>query len=60
MALPRTPLEDAPDIGQESHVEHPVGFVQDEILHLVEPGRALTEMVEQSAGRGDNDIDAGF
>ena len=30
----RQQVDDAPDVGQEAHVEHPVGLVEDEDLDL--------------------------
>ena len=50
--------EDAADVVDEAHVEHPVGLVEDEDLDLAEVERAAAGMVEQSAGRRDDDLDA--
>ena len=45
---------------QKAHVEHAVGLVEDEHLHVAEvDGLALHE-VNQAAGRGDEHVDAGF
>ena len=52
-------VEDPADVGHEAHVEHPVGLVEDEDLDLAEVGGALADEVEQAAGRGDEDLDAG-
>ena len=54
----RTFLDDPPHVGQETHVEHPVRLVEHEELDLIEFGVALPQMIEQSAGRGHDDIDA--
>ncbi len=52
-------VEDPADVGHEAHVEHPVRLVEDEDLDLAEVGRALADEVEEAAGRGDEDLDAG-
>lgn len=59
VALARTTFNDLADVGQKAHVQHPVGLVQDEKLHLVQAQGALLEMVQQAAGGGDDDIGAG-
>ena len=51
-------FDDAAHVGQKAHVEHPVGLVEHEELHLVEPHRALFEMIQQTSGRGDDDVRA--
>ncbi len=51
-------LDDPLDVGQEAHVEHPVGLVEDEDLDLAEVGDLLADEVEQAARRGDEDLDA--
>ncbi len=50
--------DDLLDVVDEAHVEHAVGFVQDEGLDLVELDVALVHEVEQAAGAGDKDIHA--
>ncbi len=50
--------EDPLDIGDEAHVEHPVGLVDDHDLHAGEQKLAALEMVEQAARRGDQHVDA--
>ena len=47
-----------PDVADEAHVEHAVGLVEDEDLDRREVDGALAEVVEQAAGRGDDDVDA--
>ncbi|MMZ68031.1 hypothetical protein D1872_306780 [compost metagenome] len=44
----------------KAHVEHSVRFVEHEILHAGEVDLTLPREVEQSAGCGDDDIDAFF
>jgi len=48
--------EDPANSGQEAHIEHPVGFIQDEDLHSVEPDRSLLKVVDQAAGGGDDHL----
>ena len=50
--------DDALHVGDEPHVEHPVGLVEDEDLDLAQVDRALLHVVEQPAGRRDQDLDA--
>jgi len=54
----RQAAEDEPEVGDEAHVEHPVGLVDDEDLDA--PGRpdALLEVVDETAGRADQKIAA--
>ena len=54
----RDHLADALDVGDEAHVEHAVGFVDDEDLDAVEQQLAALAMVEQAAGRGDQHVGA--
>ena len=49
---------DTTDRIDEAHVEHLVGFVEDEDLGLREIGITLAEVVEQAARGGDDDVDA--
>ena len=50
--------DDPVDGRAEAHVEHPVGLVEHERLHLVELEGAALEEVLQAAGRGDEDVRA--
>ena len=50
--------DDLADGGQEAHVEHAIGLVEDEDLDLVEHAGALVDEVDQAAGRGDQDVAA--
>ena len=55
----RKQLDDPLDVGHETHVEHPVGFVENEHLHLPEVRDALADEVEEAAGRRGQDLDPG-
>ena len=57
LALGRQQGEDLLDVGQEAHVEHPVGLVEDEDLDLAEVRDPLADEVEQAARRRDEDLD---
>ena len=48
--------EDLPDLGEKAHVEHPVRLVQHQNLEPGQPGIGLGEVVQQPAGRGDDDV----
>ena len=50
--------DDLPHVADEAHVEHAVGLVEDEDRDLVEAHMALGEEVEETSGRGDQDVDA--
>src|SRR5450759_867865 len=50
--------EDAADIGQEAHVQHPVRLVEDEDLDARELRVAEAEVVEKAARRRDDHVDA--
>ena len=58
LATRREVPEDAADVRQEPHVEHAVRFVEDEILQPLQLAVGRLEMVEQTARRGDDDVDA--
>ena len=51
-------LADAFDVGNEAHVEHAVGFVDDQQFHAGQQQTAALGMVEQAARRRDQDVDA--
>ena len=48
------------DIGDEAHVEHPVGLVDHQQVAVVEHDLAAAEQVHQPARRGDQHVDALF
>jgi hypothetical protein len=50
---------DALDVRDEAHVEHAVGFVEHEDLDLAQVDALLLDVVEEPAGRRDEDLDAG-
>ena len=56
----RQRLGDLADVGPEAHVHHAVGFVEHEDLELREIADAAAHVIEQPAGRGDDDVDAGL
>ncbi len=58
MTLARAFVHDPADVREETHVQHAVGFVEHEKLNLVKPARAATHVIQQAAGRGDDDIHA--
>ena len=58
LAGERDQLGDALDIGNETHVEHAVGFVDDEDFDAGHQKLAALAMVEQAAGRADQHIGA--
>ena len=51
-------LEDAADVRQEAHVEHPVGLVENENFEPFELGVFVLEVVEQATRGGDDHVDA--
>ena len=57
LAVGRKQFDNPPDVGHEAHVEHAIGFVQHEHLDRIELQAALVVEVEQTAGRGDDDVD---
>ena len=59
LALWRQVFQHALDVRQEAHVQHPVGFVQDQELDLVELGVRMPEVVKQPARRRDDHVDTG-
>ena len=58
LAGERHQLADALDVGDETHVEHAIGLVDDEELDAAEQKPAALVMVEQAARRRDQHIDA--
>ena len=59
LAALRQQGEDPADVVDEAHVEHPVRLVEDEDLDLREVDRVLAGVVEEAAGRRDDDLGAG-
>ncbi len=54
----RHELADALDVGNEAHVEHAVGFVNDQKLDAAEEEPPALEMIEQPARSCDQHVDA--
>ena len=50
--------QDPLDVVDEAHVEHAVGLVEHEDLDAAQVDGALADVVEQAAGRGDDDLGA--
>ena len=49
---------DLAHVADEAHVQHAVGFIDDEGRHRVQPDMLLLHQVEQAARGGDQDVDA--
>ena len=54
----RRQLKNALDIGDEPHVQHPVGLIDDHDLDACQQQLAALEMIQQAARRGNQHIDA--
>jgi hypothetical protein len=54
----RDEFDDALDVGNEAHVEHPVGFIDDQQFDAGHQQLAAFGVIEQAAGRGDQHIGA--
>ena len=52
----RALAQDLLDALREAHVEHPVGLVQHHAAHLASVDRPLIEVIDEAAGRGDDDV----
>ena len=50
--------QDGADVGEESHVEHPIRLVEDQDLQVLELRVRLAEVVEEPPGRCDDHVDA--
>ena len=59
LPLGRNVSQHAPDVGQKSHVEHPVRLIQHEVLDPGQLGVRRAKVIEQPAGRGDEDVHPG-
>ena len=58
LALGGRLFEHGADVVEEAHVEHAVGFVEDDHLDLVELEGAALEVIHDAAGRADDDLRA--
>ncbi len=57
LALGRQLGQDLLDVMDEAHVEHAVGFVEDEDFHVRQVDGLLVGQVEQATGAGDQHVD---
>ena len=48
--------QDAADVGQEAHVQHAVGLVEDQHLEPLEAGVGEPEVVQEPAGGRDDHV----
>ena len=58
LALLRHGGDDGADVADKAHVEHPVGLVEDEDVDVRDVDAAALHVVEQTARRGDEHVDA--
>jgi hypothetical protein len=58
LAILRQHVEYFADVADETHVEHAIRFVQHEDVHIGQPDGFLLQVVEQSPGGRDDDVDA--
>ena len=58
LALRRQQLDDAPDVVDEAHVEHPVRFVEYQVLDLGEVRQSAVREIEQASRGRDQDVAA--
>ncbi len=58
LAILRHRGHDLPQRHDEAHVEHLIGFVENQDLDVAKIDVPLLHQVEQPAGRGDQDVDA--
>ena len=49
-------LQNTLDLRRKAHIEHAIGLVQHQRIYAIQPHRALLQMVNQSSGRGHNDV----
>ncbi len=57
LAFSRKRFDDAADLGEETHVQHAIGFVEDEEFDLREITVTLAHEVEEAARGGDDEVD---
>ena len=50
--------DDAPDVGPEAHVHHPIRLVEHQRIELVERDRAVPHVIHQPAWRRHDDVHA--
>ena len=56
LASRRHELQNAANVGQEAHVAHAIGFVQDQHLDVRQVDAAVAGQIEQAARAGDDDL----
>jgi hypothetical protein len=49
--------QDLANIANEAHIEHPIGFIEDEALDSGKIDSPLPQVIQKSSGRCDNDVD---
>jgi hypothetical protein len=49
--------DDLSDLGLETHVQHPIGFVHDQVGNSLEVGSTRLEHIDKSTRSGDTDLD---
>ena len=58
LTIGRSGLQDGLEILGEAHVEHLVRLVEHDDLHRIEAQRLAADVIERTAGRGDDHVDA--
>src|SRR5690606_22102881 len=58
LATRRQQTENLADVADKAHVEHAIGFVEDEDFQVLELDRVLLVQVKQTARRGNKNVDA--
>ena len=56
LAFLRQTADDFAHVVDKAHIQHPVGFVQHEDLHPVQPDQSLAHQVQETAGAGNDDV----
>ena len=56
LALGRQQGQDPADIANEPHIEHAIGFIEDENFNPRQVQGSLTDVVQQTTGRGDQNV----
>ena len=58
LTIPRELLNNPLDIGHESHIEHAIGFVQNEETKLAQIAVVLMDQVQEASWGRDDDVDS--
>ena len=53
-------VNDAPNVGYKAHIEHPVGFVDDQYFDLAQADYSPVAKVDQSSRRCNENVDGTF